>query len=95
MTSELLCSRGGPKLSVGGACTSVAVDLGDLEGRCPDILEQWGKREKELGEIVDWQAFKLASDQVVEPLNKGHIGTSCLVHYIEVVLFLMYSGTSQ
>ncbi len=28
----------------------------------------------------------------VEPLNKGHIGTSHFVHYREVVLFLMYSG---
>ncbi len=31
----------------------------------------------------------------VEPLNKGHIGTSHFVHYREVVLFLMYSGTSE
>ena len=44
---------------------------------------------------------------MVEPLNKGHIGTSHSVydkghigtshsvHYREVVLFLMYSGTSE
>ncbi len=31
----------------------------------------------------------------VEPLNKGHIGTSHFVHYREVVLFLMYSGTPE
>ncbi len=30
-----------------------------------------------------------------ELLNKGHIGTSHFVHYREVVLFLMYSGTSE
>ncbi len=64
-TSELLCFRGGPKLAVGGACTSVAVDLGDLEGRGPDILERWEQRHKELTELLDWQSFKQASDQVL------------------------------
>ncbi len=31
----------------------------------------------------------------VEPLNEGHIKTSHFVHYREVVLFLMYSGTPE
>lgn len=49
---------------MGGACTSVAVDLGDLEGRGPDVLEQWAVREKALMELVTWQSFKHSSDQV-------------------------------
>ena len=60
----MLCNRGGPKLEVGGACTSVAVDLGDLEGRCPDLLNLWTERERNLTEIIDWQTFKLSADQV-------------------------------
>lgn len=64
VTSEILCNRGGPKLAVGGACTSVAVDLGDLEGRGPELFSRWGDREKELLEMVGWHAFKLSSEQV-------------------------------
>lgn len=63
-TSDILTHRGGPKLSVAGACTSVAVDLGDLEGRHPEILERWGDREKRLMELVAWHSFKLSSEQV-------------------------------
>ena len=49
---------------MGGACTSVAVDLGDLEGRGLDLLNQWKEKEKQLVEIVDWQVVKLNGDQV-------------------------------
>lgn len=63
-TSEILCSRGGPKLAVGGACTSVAVDLGDLEGRGPELLGRWEEREKKLVELIGWHSFRLSNDQV-------------------------------
>ena len=49
---------------MGGACTSVAVDLGDLEGRGPDILDRWDDCRRQLSELLDWQAFKQTSDQV-------------------------------
>lgn len=64
LTSEILTARGGPKLEVGGACTSVAVDLGDVEGRYPDVVERWKTKEKELSQQMDWQAFKSNYDQV-------------------------------
>ena len=63
-TSEILCNRGGPKLAVGGACTSVAVDLGDLEGRGPELFDRWADREKVLMEMVSCHAFKQSSEQV-------------------------------
>ena len=64
LTSELLCYRGAPKLAVGGACTSVAVDLGDLEGRGPDVLDRWNTCERTLNELLDWQTFRQTSEQV-------------------------------
>ena len=62
----MLCRRGWPKLAVGGICTSVAVDLGDLEGRGPELLARWEEQKRMLEETVDWQAFKQTSDQVSE-----------------------------
>ena len=53
-------------MSVAGACTSVAVDLGDLEGRHPEILERWAEKERRLMELVDWHGFKFSSEQVRE-----------------------------
>ncbi len=44
---------------------------------------------------VLWSEAKKSISVVRLPLNKGHIGTSHFVHYREVVLFLMYSGTSE
>jgi len=69
-TSELLGYRGAPKLSVGGACTSVAVDLGDLEGRGPDVLERWNSHERTLNELLDWQTFRQTSEQVGVVMGK-------------------------
>ena len=60
----MLAERVGPRLSVGDAGTSVAVQLGELEGKYPDIVERWGKREKELRQIVGWQSFKINCTQV-------------------------------
>ena len=60
----MLTVRAGPRLEVGGACTSVAVDLGDLDGRYPDIVERWSEREKELSQQMDWQSFKANYDEV-------------------------------
>ena len=65
VTSDMLSGRGGPKLSVGDACTSVAVDMGDLEGRYPDTKQRWTTRETELTQKIDWQAFKVTCDQVM------------------------------
>ena len=56
--------RAGPKLAVGDACTSVAVDLGGLEGQYPNVTERWLAREKLLKETIDWQSFKVTSDHV-------------------------------
>ncbi len=64
LTAEMLSTRVGPKLEVGGACTSVAFDLGDLEGRYPDLVERWSVREKLLTQHIDWQAFKANYDEV-------------------------------
>ena len=50
-------------LSVGGACTSVAVELGELEGRYLALMEMWSERERRL-QTIDWEAFKMSSDQV-------------------------------
>ena len=60
----MLCSRGAPKLAVGGVCTSVAVDLGDLEGRAPELFAHWEEQERVLMEMVDWHTFKHTSEQV-------------------------------
>ncbi len=60
----MLTTRVGPKLEVGGACTSVAFDLGDLDGRYPDLAERWAVREKLLTQHIDWQAFKANYDEV-------------------------------
>ena len=60
----MLTTRVGPRLEVGGACTSVAFDLGDLEGRYPDLLERWGVRERVLSQQMSWQSFKANYDEV-------------------------------
>ncbi len=74
-----------------GACTSVAVDLGDLEGRHPDVLTRWEEREKKLEELLAWHTFKLSSEQVCmyvcmyvcmaggAPSNPATLGTSLSV----------------
>lgn len=53
----------GTMLSVGDACTSVAVELGELEGKYQALMEMWAERERRL-QTIDWEAFKMSSDQV-------------------------------
>lgn len=71
-TSEILAATGSQsgraRLAVGDACTSVAVELGELEGKFSALTEIWGEREKRLQQTIDWEAFKMNSDQVVNVL---------------------------
>ena len=63
-TTEMLSSRGGGRLVVGGACTSVAVGMGALEGRVPDVELRWAEFERSVAQGVDWQGFKVHCNQV-------------------------------
>ena len=47
----------------------MAVELGELEGKFSALTEIWGEREKRLQQTIDWEAFKMNSDQVVECSN--------------------------
>ena len=68
VTSGILAAAGSQsgraRLAVGDACTSVAVELGELEGKFSALTEIWGEREKRLQQTIDWEAFKMNSDQV-------------------------------
>ncbi len=59
--------------------------------------QQWTLGIKDILEPAILSTIERLSSSLctVEPRNKGHIGTSHFVHYREVVLFLMYSGTSE
>ena len=46
----------------------MAVELGELEGKFSALAEIWGEREKRLQQTIDWEAFKMNSDQVVAVL---------------------------
>ena len=46
----------------------MAVELGELEGKFSALTEIWGEREKRLQQTIDWEAFKMNSDQVVNVL---------------------------
>ena len=50
-----------------------------FSGRHPNLVRESFLRLKYIIHVLSY---------TVEPLNKGHIGTSCFVHYREVVLFL-------
>ena len=67
-TSGILAAAGSQSgrasLAVGDACTSVAVELGELEGKFSALTEIWGEREKRLQQTIDWESFKMNSDQV-------------------------------
>ena len=43
---------------------SVAVDLGDLEGRGPDVWDCWNTCDQTLHELLYWQSFRQTSEQV-------------------------------
>ena len=61
MTSEKMT----PQLQTGGACISVAVAIGGVEGRYPEAIEGWERREKQLRQSIEWQSFQQNSKQVI------------------------------
>ena len=67
----MLSDKTAPQLQVGGACTSVAVEIGRLEGQYPDVLQLWEKREKLLRQSVDWHGFRMNCEQVREGGREG------------------------
>ena len=60
----MLSEKTTPQLQVGGACISVAVAMGGVEGRYPEAMEGWGHREKHLNQSIEWQGFRQNSKQV-------------------------------
>ncbi len=64
---------------------------------CPLPYVRWNLWTRDtLGPAILSTIERLSSSLcTVEPLNKGHVGTSHFVHYREVVLFLIYGGTSE
>ena len=56
--------KSAPELSVGGACISVAMEMGGVEGRYPEALEVWSHREKQLQQSLEWQSFQQNIQQV-------------------------------
>jgi hypothetical protein len=56
-TSKMTSEKSAPELSVGGACISVAVEMGGVEGRYPEALEVWSRRERQLQQSL----FQLSS----------------------------------
>lgn len=65
VTSKMASEKTTPQLQAGGACTSVAVAIGGLEGRYPEAIEGWDRREKLLKQSIEWQSFQQNSNQVI------------------------------
>ena len=63
-TSKMTSEKSAPELSVGGACISVAVEMGGVEGRYPEALEVWSRRERQLQQSLEWQSFQQNIQQV-------------------------------
>ena len=55
----------GPRLAIGNASTSVAVAMGELEGKFPDVIVRWAERDKELRQIFQLQGFKFTMTRSV------------------------------
>ena len=64
ITSKMASEKTTPQLQVGGACTSVAVAMGGVEGRYPDAMEGWSQREKQLTQTLEWLSFHQNCQQV-------------------------------
>ena len=65
VTSKMVSEKTTPQLQVGGACTSVAVAMGGVEGRYPEALDSWSRRERQLRQSIEWQSFQMNSKQVI------------------------------
>ena len=65
VTSKMVSEKTTPQLQVGGACTSVAVAMGGVEGRYPEALDSWSRRERRLRQSIEWQSFQMNSKQVI------------------------------
>ena len=55
----------GSPLAIGNASTSVAVAMGELEGKFPDVIVRWAERDKELRQIFQLQGFKCSMTRSV------------------------------
>ena len=64
-TSKMAAEKTAPELSVGGACISVAVEMGGVEGRYPEALEVWSRRERQLQQSLEWHSFRQNIEQVL------------------------------
>ena len=63
-TSKMASEKTAPQLGVGGACISVAMEMGGVEGRYPEAMEVWSRREKQLQQSLEWQSFRQNIEQV-------------------------------